>query len=321
MKGVALLMAALIANHTPYGQAQTPRNSGITAQANTELAIRNAALAQRLVAAINDGSSEPFVSLLSMHHSLRKLEDPDHVVLGGASAWSAVTELRSSVDGFRFTAQQIIAGRHFAAAIGVVEGQLITSKDSALPKGRLINAHAFYLAYVRNGTVRNSVTYFGADDLAVSAVPPRVIDLTPVAPLMIVTGPPSLNANAMGRLHQASLAAVQAQLAALAGDTALRSKLRKAFHVADLEGENTEKLAQVRHAIPNLTLNLEDHFSAGDFHVLLVSIGGTLSSPVGSLRALNKTLNVPAAIVVKMVSNAPEMIEVFLPEGIVRRLH
>lgn len=319
MKILILIATAIVCTLPVHAVANPPDTDAIHVR-DTRTANSNAILARRAVEALNSGDQDQFVMTLSPNHLLRRLGEPDMPKRGRGEAWSAVSELRASLSGFNFTPERIIAGRHFAAVVGVVEGRNVMAIDGVPPSNTQLRAHALYLAFMRNGAIRNSLVYFGVDELILQSAGGESTPPVAHEDLQIATVPKRIGTDVLKTLHDMSLLAVRARLAGLSGDEAARKMVRGSFRPTDLAGSTVHRIAELKTAIPDLALRLDDIFAAEDFVVALMTIRGKVTSPVGLLAKIDRNVTAKAAVVMKLAREGRvESVEIFLDQRAVRR--
>lgn len=312
----ALLLAAASIAGTSAAQLDRTRIPDTYLQ----IANRNAASVQRLAAAIDGGNRDQFIDTLHLHHRMSSPHEPDVRTAGRLAAWESVSELRERLDGFHFTPQRVIAGRHFAAVVGPISGRHSRTLEGVPASGRAVSAHALYLAYMRNGEVRNSLTYFGEDELLASANIGPELAPTFVAPLEVITAPPPvLNSMGLKRLEPLSRRLVQARLSAIAGEKHVHNVVRKALVPSDIDAME-HSLSRVGQSLPDLALKLDDYFSAGEYTILVVSLRGTLTKVMGRMKKLGAAIRTKAVILVRSEEGGAVEMEIFMAEKPTRGL-
>jgi len=312
MRSLALLTAVTFCFSPVVSLAQPRPDPAVTQAHDEKTAAENAAVVRRAIEAVNSGKEDNYIQTLSIHHGLRRLAEPERILRGPAEAWSAVSELRGSLGEFTFTPTRVIAGRHFAAVLGVVKGQNTKALEGIAPSRRTLTAHALYFAFMRGGAIRNSLLYFGTDDLLFQAAADQ--PWTPLDPdlLQVVTKPTRVNTATIKVLQETSLLAVRARLAGLSGDPSSRTMLRRLFRPEDLRV--VTRIGEVQAAFRDLALNLNELFAAGDYVIIFTVIRGTITSPVGLLTKMGQKIDARSVIVMKIAAGRAEAVEIFLDQ-------
>lgn len=280
------------------------------------LAAHNAALVERAVRALGAADAAGYRDTLAFNHGLREFREPERRTTGRLEAWAALARLRDPLEGARITPQRVIASRHVAAVVGVLDGRHVKPIEGTAPSMRPVATHMLYVAFVREGLIRDTLIYWGTDELVLQARGRAQSVPVPTAASVHYLPPATKVQRAHLQAMQAEgLFAVRARLAGLAGDAAAHALAQAPIRRSAVAPTAAQAVSRMMQATPDLGIRLDELVVANGQALALVTVRGSLSSQVGSLPAPGRRFEVKGALVYALTPEGVDSVEVFLDRG------